>query len=120
MITTLLAAALAFTSPSGRACYRIGGSSAAWYPVNDHTIMVSQGVHAYRITTNPSPILLQGPTFNVRYSSAGVVCSPLDVDIGLSSSSGHTRLIVQSIQPLSPVAAESLRHGGPSYRHPGA
>ena len=121
MITTALATiALAAASPSGGHCYRLGGSSAGYYPINDHTILVSQGVHAYKITTSPSVLLADRyARLTVRFTNSDVVCSPLEMDIRVSSTAGRAGLIVQDITPLSPRAAEYLRHGGPSYRNSG-
>ena len=110
----VLAAALAQGSP-GRTCYNLGqgGSSTAYYPVSDHEILVSAGIHAYRILTQPNPAL-GVPSTNLQVRGSGIVCSPLDIQLSAAGPGvGRTGLIVQSITPLSRAQAEQLRHGAP-------
>lgn len=111
----LLAAALAGSGHPRPVCYNFGqgGGDTAYYPVNDHTILVSAGIHAYRITTAPSAAL-GTPSTNLVVRGSGVVCSPLDLQLyAVGPGVGRTGLIIQSIAPLSRQEAEELRHGAP-------
>ncbi len=111
----LLAAALATPGAPRATCYNLGqgGSDTAYYPVSDHTILVSAGIHAYRITTEPNPALAV-PSTNLIVRGSGIVCSPLDIQLFAAGPGvGRTGLIVQSITPLSREEAERLRHGMP-------
>ena len=110
-----LALAAALAGPAPRAtCYNLGqGGSTAYYPVSDHTILVSAGNHAYRIETEPSSVLGVGST-NLQVRGSGIVCSPLDIQLfAVGPGVGRTGLIVRSITPLSRQEAEGLRHGAP-------
>ena len=113
MITALLLAALASGAPRAT-CYNLGqGGSSAYYPVSDHEILVSAGLHAYRIETEPSSAL-GTPSTNLQVRGSGVVCSPLDIQLFAAGPGvGRTGLIVRSIIPLSRAEAEELRHGAP-------
>ena len=117
MITALMLAAL-LTSPDGgprATCYNLGqgGSDTAYYPVSDRTILVSAGIHAYRIDTEPNAAL-GVPSSNLVVHGSGIVCSPLDIQLSvIGPGLGRTGLIVQSITPLSREEAERLRHGQP-------
>ena len=111
----LLAAALAGSAHPRATCYNLGqgGSDTAYYPVNDHTVLVSAGIHAYRITTEPNASLAM-PSTNLIVRGSGIVCSPLDIQLFAAGPGvGRTGLIVQSITPLSRQEAETLRHGAP-------
>ena len=116
MIPALLLAAAAALAGGGPrpTCYNLGqGGSSAYYPVSDHTILVSAGIHAYRIETEPSSALGLGST-NLQVRGSGVVCSPLDLQLfAVGPGVGRTGLIVRSITPLSSAEAEELRHGAP-------
>ena len=109
----LIAAALAGGAPS-RTCYNLGqGGGSHYYPVSNHTILVSAGVHAYRIETEPSSVLGLGST-GLQVRGSGIVCSPLDLQLfAVGPGVGRSGLIVRSITPLSREEAESLRHGAP-------
>ena len=110
----VLAAALAGGPPPRATCYNLGqGASAAYYPVSDRAILVSAGVHAYRIETEPSSALGLGST-NLQVRGSGIVCSPLELQLfAVGPGVGRTGLIVRSITPLSRQEAEELRHGAP-------
>lgn len=121
MISTLLALALAAAPPptaQPAACARLGtGGSTHFYPVDDHTILVSAGVHAYRLTTNPSALLSDpAAVIETNYPTSTVVCAPQDLTLRVTGPSGRAGLIVQSIEPLSREMAEDLRKGGPRRR----
>lgn len=128
MISILAALALAAASPApadatpgipgDRTCMRLGsGSSTHFYPVDDHTILVSAGLRAYRITTNPSSLLAdRSNVIETNYPISTVVCAPQDLTLRVSGPSGRDGLIVQSIEPLSREMAEDLRKGGPRRR----
>ncbi len=120
----LALAALALAAAQPRAegpgakisCVRLSGGSTHFYPTSDRTILVSAGLHAYRITTSPSILLAdRNASIVTRYVGSGVVCSPLELGLQVVSPSGRAGLIVQSITALSPAEAKSLRAGGPSY-----
>ena len=114
MIPALLLAAALAGAPPRPACYNLGpGRSAAYHPVSDREILVSAGIHAYRIETEPSAALgLPSTTLQVR--TRGAVCSPLDLQLSAEGPGvGRTGLIVRSITPLSRAEAEALRHGAP-------
>ena len=111
----LLVAALAGAGAPRNTCYNFGqgASDTAYYPVNDHTILVSAGIHAYRITTEPNAAL-GVPSTNVIVRGSGIVCSPLDIQLFAGGPGvGRTGLIVRSITPLPRDEAERLRHGAP-------
>lgn len=109
------------TLPGG-GCVRLGGRSVAYYPIDDHTIVVSAGLRAYRITTSPSALLAdRSAVIQTRFRTSTVVCRPLDLNLRVLSPSGTAGLITQDIQPLSAAQADYLRHGGPGKdpRRPG-
>ena len=117
----LLAAALAASSPSAMhgKCFNFGGgNSTHYFPVNNHTILVSAGVHAYRITVTPTALLSDpAAVINVSFPiSSPVVCSPQDLTLRVTSPSGRSGLIVQDIAALSRAEAERLRGGLPRRR----
>ena len=117
-IAIAAAAATAFASPASptdsRACARIGTpSSARFYPVDDHTILISAGLRAYRVTTQPTPLLADN-TATLLNQSRPTVCVPADMRLRVVSPTGEAGLIVQNIEELSSAQANSLRHGGPS------
>ena len=114
MILALLAAAALSGAAPRATCYNLGqGGSSSYYPVSDHEILVSAGIHAYRIETEPSSALGVGST-NLQVRGSGFVCSPLDLQLfAVGPGIGRTGLIVRSITPLSRAEAEELRHGAP-------
>ena len=123
MITLALAAALMLQpSPppaSAKAgCIRLGATtSVRYFPVNDHTILISAGLRAYRVETTPSALLTDpGAVINTRVRNSPIVCSPLELNLQVLSASGRAGLIAQSITPLSAAQAEELRRGGPRRR----
>ena len=121
MIALALAAALSLQPSAGpaegRGCARLGGTSVRYFPVSDHTILISAGLRAYRVETTPSPFLTDpGAVINTRFRNSTVVCSPLELNLQVVSSSGRGGLIVQSITPLSRAEADDLRRGGPRRR----
>ena len=108
----LLAAALGATDPS-RTCYNLGqGVGTHYYPVSDHTILVSSGIHAYRIEVEPAGSLRFGSA-QLQVRGSGIVCSPLELQLFTVGAGGRTGLITRSITPLSRAEAEELRHGAP-------
>lgn len=110
-----LAAVLAAGPAPQRTCYNLGqgGGDTQYYPVNDHTVLVSAGLRAYRITTEPNAAL-GAPSTNLIVRGSGIVCSPLDLQLFAAGPGvGRTGLIVQSITRLSDQEAERLRHGAP-------
>lgn len=120
MTPHLLAAALALAAPAasevrGSTCINLNNSSVRYYPVDDHTVLISAGLRAYRVTVTPTPQLADpAAVVNVSYPvSSSVVCSPQALNLRLTSPSGRSGLIVQSIEPLSSEVAADLRKGGP-------
>ena len=119
MIALALAAALTLQpAPQQESgCVRLGGTSVRYFPVNDHTILISAGLRAYRVETTPSAFLTDpGAVISTRFRNSTVVCSPLDLNLQVISASGRGGLIVQSLTPLSRAEAEELRRGGPRRR----
>ncbi len=121
MITLALAAALALPSPpltGGAGCVRLGGTtSVRYFSVNDHTILISNGLRAYRVETTPSALLTDpGAVIATRVRNSPIVCSPLELNLQVVSASGRAGLIAQSITPLSAAEADELRRGGPRRR----
>lgn len=114
-----LAAALAVgpatPAPSQVSCINLNSSNIRYYPVDDHTVLVSAGLRAYRITTTPTPLLADpASVVTVSYPmSSSVVCSPTAINLRITGPSGRAGLIVQSIEPLSREVAADLRKGGP-------
>lgn len=124
MTPLILAALLALASPAepgGAGCARLGGGAAVeYYPMNDHTILISAGLRAFRVTTSPSELLDdRSAVINTRFLNSTVVCSPSDLTLQVSSPSGRAGLIAQRIDELSPAEAADLRRGGPTRRRPG-
>ena len=111
MISALiLAAALAGPGLPGGGCYNLM-RDARYDVMNAHEILISQGLHAYRVTVTPNRALDQ-PSTNLVVERAGVVCSPIELQLSaVGPSVGRTGLIVESITPLSPQAAAELRKG---------
>ena len=112
IIAFALAAALVGAPPpaSGATCYNLT-SDARYDVMNDREILVSAGIHAYRIIVTPNAAL-SDPSTNLVVQKAGVVCSPIELQLSAAGPSvGRTGLIVQSIEPLSREQAEDLRKG---------
>lgn len=120
MIPALFALTLVSTPvlpTPGRECARLGGSDVRYYPIDDRTLVISNGRRAYRVRTTPSAILGdRAAVVNTRFRNTTVVCSPLDLNLQVSSPSGRSGLIVQSLERLPDAEAEALRHGGPPRR----
>ncbi len=112
MLTALLlAAALSGQAGADRGtCYNLN-TDVRYDVMNDHEILVSAGLRAYRIIVTPNAAL-NDPSTNLVVRRAGVVCSPLELQLAAAGPSiGRTGLIVQSITPLSREQAEDLRKG---------
>ena len=93
-----------------RACYNFT-PNVRYDIMNDHEILVSAGLRAYRIIVTPNTAL-SDPSTNLLVQRAGVVCSPIDLTLSaVGPSVGRSGLIVQSIEPLSSEQAEDLRKG---------
>ena len=111
IIAFALAAALGAAPPPPQGtCYNLT-PEARYDVMNDHEILVSAGLHAYRITVTPNAAL-SDPSTNLLVQHAGVICSPLELQLSaVGPSVGRTGLIVQSIDALSRDQAEDLRKG---------
>ena len=108
MISALILAA-ALAGAHGP-CYSLR-SDARYDVMNDHEILVSAGLHAYRILLTPNAAL-NDPSTNLVVQRAGVVCSPIELQLSaVGPSIGRTGLIVRSISALSPAQAAELRKG---------
>lgn len=113
MILALALAAALSGAPAadrGGACYNLP-MDARYDVMNDRVILISAGIRAYRVTVTPNSALAL-PSTNLVVERAGVVCSPIELQLSAAGPSvGRTGLIVQSITPLSREEAEDLRKG---------
>ena len=118
ILPALAALALAAAPQTLTGCVNLGASASThYYPVNDRTILISAGIHAYRVTTSPSSILADPSAIIVNsFATSSVVCSPQALKLRAVSPGGRSGLIVQSIETLSRAEAEDLRRGGPRRR----
>lgn len=109
MLSALLVAA-ALAGASSQTCYNFP-REARYDVMNDHEILVSAGLRAYRVTVAPNPTLSL-PSTNLVVEHAGAICSPLDLRLSAAGPSiGRAGIIVQSIERLPSDVAEELRKG---------
>lgn len=109
MLSALFVAA-ALSGASSQTCYAFP-QEARYDVMNDHEILVSAGLRAYRITVTPNASLSL-PSTNLAVEHSGAVCSLQDLRLSaVGPSVARTGLILQSIEPLSPQVAEELRKG---------